>query len=63
MTAHVETIGFQKGTVRRVPKHILPRIGKDLHSVEYYLVPMLTYLAHENVHSRLKQVSIKHSQM
>ena len=63
MTAHVETIGFQNGTVRRVSKHILPHIGKDLHSMEYYLVPMVTYLAHENVHSRLKQVATKHSQM
>ena len=63
MAAHVEPIGLQNDTVRRVLKHILPRIGKNLSSIEYRLVPMLTYLAHENVDSRLKKIAIKHSQM
>ena len=57
---HVETIGFQKETVIRVLKSILPRIEKDLHSIELRLVPILTYLAHKKMASRLEEVTIKH---
>ena len=54
-TAHVETIGLQKDSVRRALEHILPRIDKHAHGIELHLVLNLTYLRYKNMSSCLKK--------
>ena len=56
---HVETIGLQKDKFKKALKHVLPRADKHLHGIEPRFVQTITYLAHDNMVSRLKQVVVK----
>ena len=38
MELHIETIDLHKDVVRKAHNYILPRIDKDLHSIELLLV-------------------------
>ena len=61
IVVNAETIGLQKYSVRLALKLILPRIDKKNLEIEIRLVPVLTHFTDENMDTRLKQVSIKHS--
>ena len=63
MAVHVENIGPQQDSVRRVLKIILPQFYKDLYGIERRLVPILSCKKDKNMAARLKHIAIKHSQM
>ena len=44
MAVNVETIEFQKDSVRIALKSMLPLIDKDMHDIELRLAPVLNYL-------------------
>ena len=60
MDVHAEAIGLQQDSVRQALKLILASVERDLHGINFRLVPVFMHKTHKNIATRLKQVAMNY---